>query len=324
MPTDIGLDPIILTRSIVIGYRTKGTRTKMRRTNTTETAKEPKEKTVEKPKAPDPYLLYLITGKWRGEIAGVAPARPTLPDHLARLLEDEEAKIRRAAAKAKPSQASPAPPTNGDAEEEVEAEVISQRKLWLEAALRDPALDDDAKEVITEALHECSPDEMLVRTAMRATTTFPKNNAGNFIVPINWFFGGLKAALTADGMYEDAAQRLVKRCVSFLPAGIDLGVKEPDRVHNANVTLGRVGPGEPQSSIKRFHIVTPRNSEFKILLKVLDSSAARPLTDNIERTVRIIGEAGLGGGRPQFGNFDVLNVKQIKPDELAAILPTLG
>lgn len=290
------------------------------------TVAEKKEKTVDAPKPPDPYLLYVITGKWRGEIAGVAPARPTLPDHLARILEDEEAKLRREAARMKPSQASPAPAaTNGEeTDTEVEKHVISQRKQWLERALKDPALDDDAKKVLEEALHQCTPDELLVRTTMRATTTFPRNGTGNFIVPANWFYGGLKAALIADGMFEDAAQRLVKRCVSILPTGIDMGTDKPDRVHNANVTLGRVGPGEAQSSIKRFHVVRPRIGVFKILLKVLDSPAARQLTDNIERTVRIVGEAGLGGGRPQFGNFDILDVKQIKPEDMEKSLSQLG
>ena len=272
-------------------------------------------KEAEAPKAKDPYLYFLVCGKWRGEIAGVTPARPTMPDHIARLIEEEEAKARKVEARKKPSE------TAGNGGEEgvptvPTEEMLSQRRQWLNRALEDPSLDDEAKDVLREALRELSPDEMAVRTVMRATNTFPKDEeTGHFVVPATWFFGGLKAALIADGMFEDAAQRLVKRCVSIYPKTLDLGTSKPDRIYNANVTLGRTGPGEAQASIKRFHLVKPRKQDFEIIVKVLDSPNAKRLTDNVERTLTIVGEAGLGGGRPQFGNFDLVDCKPISPEE---------
>lgn len=279
----------------------------------------------------DPYIYFQLVGKWTSMVGGVAPSISTTETHLAKMVGDEEVRLRREALRKRPSEtraqaaaADEEPETNGNGlPEAVEAEVKSERRKWLDEALTDPRLDADARTVIENALKELSPAEMLVRQLLKMTNTFPtgdaeNNGKGNFFIPKAWFYGGLKAAVQADGLYpfEDAAQRLAKRCVVIYPDHIDLGVNEPDNVHTANVTLGRVGPGEAQASIKRFHMVRPRNPQFTLVIGVLDSPSAAPFINNLERVFTIIGNNGLGGGRPSYGQFEVVECSRFpKNDE---------
>ncbi|MFY9484014.1 MAG: hypothetical protein WAP74_00110 [Patescibacteria group bacterium] len=280
----------------------------------------------------DPYIYFKFVGRWTGMVGGVSPSISTTETHLAKMVEDEEKRLRREAVSRRPSQAREAEPVatevvsaelstevNGsELAEVVEAEIKSERRKWLEEALKDTRLDADARTVIQNALKELNPAEKIVRQMLKMTNTFPKNGGTNFFIPKAWFYGGLKAAVQADGLYpyEDAAQRLAKRCVVIYPDRIDLGVKEPDNVHTANVTLGRVGPGEAQSSIKRFHMVRPRQEQFILVIAVVDAVSAAALIANMQRVFTIIGNNGLGGGRPSYGQFEVVECRRLpKNDE---------
>lgn len=271
---------------------------------------------VEVSKPIDPYLHYEVRGTWRGLILGVSPARPTMPDHLAKVIADEETRLRREERKKRPPEAGPSPessvtPGTGEGEngEEVTQEILSQRRQWAEQALQDPLLDDDAKKMIEEALKELAVPDVIVRTVMRATNTFPRSEeTGNFVVPNAWFYGGLKKALEHDGLYRDQAREIV-RCVNIEPAMLDLGTDKPDTILNANVPLPGVRPGEAQATIKRFHAIDPvihGRGEFVLTVNVLNSNFTKPLNGFMERIWRIVGSSGLGGGRPIYGTFDLL------------------
>ena len=301
--------------------------------------REKKEKVEAKPKPIDPYLYYKIVGEWNGAILGVSPARPTMPDHLAKLVRDEEERLARELRKQRPSEARAAKPAaaeapekkeegSGEVEEEVQQEVKSQRRQWLETALHDPALDKFAKAVIKEALRDLDVPSMINRTIMRATSTFPRNGTGDFIVPAAWFYGALKAAVRRDlGKYREQAQEIVRGCVSVYPDHLDLRTKEPDAVEDANVPLPSSRPGEAQSTIKRFHAVYPRRHGvelFTIVVKVLDSPFAKEFSDNIQRIFTVVGNSGLGGGRPNFGTFDLVECAQLKGDEARGLMTELA
>ncbi|MBI3261361.1 hypothetical protein HYZ64_03270 [Candidatus Berkelbacteria bacterium] len=299
-----------------------------------------KEKVVKAPKPGkevvvrpvDPYIYFVVGGRWKGMVGGVSPSISTTETHLAKMVEDEEKRIRRDSARTRPSQAREAESVATEAvsaeastevngselAEAVEEAVKSERRKWLEEALQDTRLDAYAKTVIENALKELNPAEKLVRQMLKMTNTFPMNGGTNFFIPKAWLYGGLKAAVQADGLYpyEDAAQRLAKRCVVIHPDRIDLGVGQPDNVHTANVTLGRVGPGEAQASIKRFHMVRPRDNHFTLVIAVLDSPFAAPLVANMQRVFTVIGNNGLGGGRPSYGQFEVVECRRLpKNDE---------
>lgn len=271
-------------------------------------------------KSVDPYRRYEMVCRWNGAILGVVPRRSTQVDHIAKLLDDEMTKLAREERRRRPSQATVPPSGNGHeaeaGEDEAVAKVMTQRQQYLEEALRDPALDDDAKAVITEALRDLTPAETLVKAVMRMTNTFPVGRCGNFIVPAKWFYGGLKLAVRHDlNVYPDHARELVRGCVSLEPEDIDLGTAKPDSVVEANVPLPSTRPGEAQATIKRFHLVDPEKhgkKEFRITVKVLDSPYAAEVDKNIQRLFMIVGSCGLGGDRPNYGTFEVLSCTQIK------------
>lgn len=269
---------------------------------------------VEVSKPVDPYLHYEVQGAWRGLILGVSPARPTMPDHLAKVIMDEETRLRREERKKRPPETAASPETSaagaseGENEEEITPEILSQRRQWAKQALQDPLLDDNAKQMIEEALKELSVPDVIVRTVMRATNTFPRSEAGNLVVPNSWFYGGLKKALEHDGLYRDQAREIV-RCVNIEPSTLDLGTDGPDTIVDANIPLPGGRPGEAQATIKRFHAVNPAKhgrDEFFLTVNVLNSNFTRPLNGFMERIWRIVGSSGLGGGRPIYGTFDLL------------------
>ncbi len=283
------------------------------------------EKTVKKEKAPVvpkavvPFRYYRVNCQWLGMVGGVAPIIPTLPGHIRRVLENEEARLAKEGRKKKPSEReAETDSTNGD--ESSLVLVTSDRRRQLEKALSDPRLDNDAKQVIRLAFAEQSPEEVAVEAVLRATNGFPRLTNGNLCVPGSWARGGLKAALIADGMFREQAQDLMKRGVSVHPRAVDLGKSGPDSIHDANVTLGRVGPGEAQSSIKRFQLVDPAPKDFTLIVQVLDSNAFVALLQNMQRLMTIVGEAGLGGGRPAFGRFQVIQCEEVKPEEAKALI----
>lgn len=280
------------------------------------------------PKAADPYLYFHIVCRWRGGILGVVPRRSTLVDHTTKLLEDEETKIARAERQRRPSQATRQPQAsaestqgqNGTAEtqeEEIPTVTLTQRQQWLEEALDDPALDDDAKALIREALEERSPGQRIAKAILRMTNTFPvSRKTGRYIVPSRWFYGALKGAVRRDlNVYEDKARELVRGCISISPEEIDLGTSKPDRVIEANVPLPATRPGEAQATIKRFMYVDPIAhgcEEFSIVVKVLDSAFAKEVADNVGRIFAVVGNSGLGGDRPNYGTFDVVSCEKLK------------
>ena len=267
----------------------------------------------------DPYRHYELVCRWRGPILGVVPRRSTQVDHIAKLLEDEMAKLARETRRRRPSQATVPPSGNGSESEGEEAEsavALTQRQQYLEEALRDPNLDDDAKQVITEALRELTPAETITKAVLRMTNTFPVGRSGNFVVPAKWFYGGLKLAVRHDlNVYPDQARELVRGCVSLETEEIDLGIAKPDRTVEANVPLPSSRPGEAQATIKRFHLVDPEKHgtrEFRIAVKVLDSSFAAEVDKNIQRLFMVVGSCGLGGDRPNYGTFDVVSCTQVE------------
>lgn len=297
----------------------------------------------------DPFLYYVVKCRWRDAdthpILGVTPARKTLPDHIAKTLENEEKRLLKEKSRQRPSvlqaqqtatEVLTAPSGKETiqetvaeemADEERNALVVTQRRQWLEDALSDNGLDPDARQTLQEALREFSIPDYLRRLVMRPTNTFPRNKAGNFVVPSIWFQGGVKGALTRDGIWLGAAQELTKGCIFIYPEEIDLGTSEPDMVKEANVPL----PGSPsggESTIKRFHGVIPGlhgKAEFSLLTKVLDSAYVRKhlelepndpaVGDRIHRIFILVGTAGIGGGRPHFGNFKVESFTKLSSEE---------
>ena len=298
-------------------------------------AKQPKEVVV---KSTDPYLYFKVVGRWTRPILGVSPARPTMPDHLAKMLEDEEAKIARAARRLRASEAICAdlslPPeanTEGaetEAEERIALTVASQRRIWLEKALEDSALDEDAKRVIREALRELSVPEKLNRALMRATNTFPRSRNGtrNFIVPAGWFYGALKVALVMDlNLYREQTQEIV-RSITIIPDELDLGTAMEDAVKEANVPLPHVRPGEAQATIKRFHMIEPAKhgrEMFTIVVRVLDAAKLQEFAKNARRIFTVVGSGGLGGDRQNYGKFETLECEQLEPKEAHDLIAEL-
>ena len=53
----------------------------------------------------------------------------------------------------------------------------------------------------------------------------------------------------------------------------------------------------------------------------LDSPVADPLVKNIRRIFEIVGQAGVGGGRPFFGTFDVTGCQRISKEEKELLYP---
>lgn len=208
--------------------------------------------------------------------------------------------------------------------------MLAQRERWKKTTLDDESLDPHTRAIIVEALRPLESEEKLKIAALRATNTFPRVNpddaTSNFVVPTNWFLGGVKAALTADGVFEGQARNLVQRCLSIYPYpnAIDLGTNEPDQTYEANVPLDRGGPNEAQATIKWFHLVRPRDKEFTLLLKILDSPYAKPLTDNLQRTLTVVGTNGAGGCRGLFGTFRIKEVKPLKPEKEEEYLTLLA
>ena len=300
------------------------------------------------PKLGDPYLYFRIIGRWRKPILGVSPARPTLPDHLAKLLQDEEERLVRKARKQPLTAVTPAreisPLQNGEnaTEQEGEQGIGSQRRTWLEEALKDEHLDANARDVIKEVLKELSPAEKVVRALMRATNTFPRSRkTGNFIIPATWFYGALKAALRHDfNVYREQAQEVAKGCIIINPDELDLNTKEPDDVVEANIPLPSWRPGEAQATIKRFHLVEPVNhgkGEFTLVVSVMNSpyvmgvfridpskgDAIQQLHQAMQRTFTVIGNGGLGASRLIYGKFDLHECAYLKPEEAYTLITQL-
>lgn len=269
----------------------------------------------------DPFHYFRVRCKWSGMVGGSQPLRPTLPDHLTHILEDEMVKARRAAAKTRPSEEQP-PVENGE-----ETDNKSPRDQWLKDALDDPLLDDEARVMIREVLQEDSPGELIARTIGRATTTFPVDpQTKEFCVPWGWWTGAMKAALeSALGLFPDQAQKLVKRCVSVYPRELPLGTSKPDQIKEMNVQLSGMGPQQPRASIKRIQLVTPRSKEFTVVVQVLDSPFAKQLILEMPRVWQTIGRSlGVGGGRPQYGTFEVLECVKVEGDDARALLQQVG
>mgnify|MGYP001619948830 CR=1 FL=1 len=290
---------------------------------------------VEKPI--DPFLYIAVQCRWREAntrpLLGVKAFRPTLPDHIARKLEEIEKQLLKELNRQRPSvlqaqaiqyaqSKEDAAPEDADGVETVSSEetqkiIVTQRRQWLEQALSDNGLDADARQILCDALSEPSVPESLRRMVGRSTNTFPRNQFGNFVVPSVWFQGGIKAALESDGLWKATAQQLTKKCIFVYPAELDLGTKAPDITKEVNMPLPDSRSGG-ESAIKLSHGVIPGRHgkvEFTLLIKVVDSAYVRrtlelkpkdpKIADRIYRILILVGEAGIGGGRPDFGKFDV-------------------
>lgn len=279
----------------------------------------------------DPFHYYKVQCRWKDLIGGTTALRPTLPDHMARVLADREEEIRRQVRRTRASQrqvTSREPSAEqvqgmdqnangGEAEEQqVTEQILTDREKWLQDALADPLLDEDARRILQEVLGPApNPGRQLAMVIGRSTTTFPKDRMGQFYVPASWFMGALQSALEDyHGLYREQAQRLKKRMVSVHPERHYLGVDKPDSVREINVQLEGVRPGQAQASIKRIHMVDPRQKEFTLVVKVVDSprEEAIRLMREIRGVFTVMGEAdGVGGGRPYYGKFEVADAQEI-------------
>lgn len=295
----------------------------------------------------DPFLYYVIKCRWRNAdthpILGVAPARRTLPDHIAKLIEDEEKRLQKEIGRQRPSvlqaqqiEVLAAPGNAEDAgeqqvvaeeEEEKSALIITRRQQWLREALSDNGLDADARSVIQEALRVLSVPEKIRRAIMRPTNTLYRTKGGNLAAPSVWFQGGMEDALKRDGIWEGTARELKKGCIFIYPEEVDLGASEPDIVKEAHIALPD-SPSGGDSTIKRFYGVIPGRhgkAAFSLLVKVVDSAYVRrnlelkpkdpAIDDRIHRIFIIVGEAAVGGGRPNFGKFDVEGLSKLSSEE---------
>lgn len=261
------------------------------------------------------FVYFKVVGEWQGPVAGSQPLRPTLPDHLARVLEQELTKVRKRQSK-QPAAAGIA------AAEEVEngqpVLVLTEMEQYLREALEDPLLDDAARQVLQEVLQPVSPGKMLARTIGRSTTTFPRSKSGAFYVPDIWWMGAMKVALrNFRNMFPDQAREVVKRCFSVYPKELDLGTKEPSQIIEVNVQLDTVSSQQAKASIKRVHLVVPTENQFVLVVKVLNGAlpAIKDLINNMESLWRAMGEAGVGGLRPQYGRFAVVSCSRITEAE---------
>lgn len=269
--------------------------------------KQPEEATAqtEEKSISTPFLYFLVQGRWQNSLGGSSPLRSPIVDHLIRLLEEEEERIRREQARRRPR-------------EQSEEEAPATRIEWLNDALKDPSLDKDAQAIISEVLKEVSsPGQMLARTIGRATTTFPKKGEV-FCVPWSWWMGAMKAALEAlEGMRREQAVRIVKSTVSVYPTMLSLGTGVPDEVREINVQLNPTSPQQARASIKRMHLVKPKQRDFTLVVKLLNSpSLNRVVPQKMGEIFRAIGESmGVGGGRPEFGKFQVIKVQELEAKE---------
>lgn len=141
--------------------------------------------------------------------------------------------------------------------------------------LKNPRVDQDTKRVLSEALRDKTPAEVMEQARMQALNVFPHNAAGELVVPGKWFQGGMKEALQADNnMYRDAAQTVGKGLIIIRTRDIDLGTDKPDEIVTENIPLPSVRPGEAQATIKCFEKVDPRahgKNEFTLIIMVDDS-----------------------------------------------------
>ncbi len=270
------------------------------------------------PKAPQELFIYFkVVGEWQGPIAGSQPLRPTLPDHLSRILEQEEAKAKKQGAK------TPAVVETAETESGNGAVSEYSRESYLIEALEDPILDDAARQLIREVLQPVSPGQMLARTIGRSTTTFPRLASGVFYIPDIWWSGAMKVALrNFRNMYPDQAREVVKRCFSVYPKELPLGVNTPTEIREVNVQLDTATPQQAKASIKRVHLVTPVDKQFALVAKVLNGAlpAIKDLMENMCSLWQAMGEAGVGGLRPQCGRFKVLKCERISAAEVAELL----
>ena len=128
----------------------------------------------------------------------------------------------------------------------------------------------------------------------------------------------MKAALEAlEGMRREQAVRIVKSTVSVYPTMLSLGTGVPDEVREINVQLNPTSPQQARASIKRMHLVKPKQREFTLVVKLLNSpSLNRVVPQKMGEIFRAIGESmGVGGGRPEFGKFQVIKVQELEAKE---------
>lgn len=129
--------------------------------------------------------------------------------------------------------------------------------------------------MLSEALRDKTPAEIMEQARLQALNVFVRNAAGNLVVPGKWFQGGMKEALQADNnMYRDAAQTVAKGLIIIRTSEIDLGTDKPDEIVTENIPLPSVRPEEAQATIKCFEKVDPRahgKNEFTLIIMVDDS-----------------------------------------------------
>lgn len=294
----------------------------------------------------DPFLHYELKCRWTEAIGGTRPAGLTIIDHLSRAVQEEVEQAIRAMRGQRPSQIAAQVmairDTQNGEEEEGEDEVISKaaglKEQMLKQALQHPNLDPDLRYVLEEAFRELLPGEKISRALQRATNTFPRNEAGNLVVPNVWFMGGMKAALQRDNnMYANQAQNIAKGCIIIRTPWVDLGTTEPDEIENPNIPLPSARIGEAQATTKLFKIVDPRKHGkelFTLEIMVNDSpyvlrmfnlpnpkedAHTQPVAEQlrlvVQRLFTVVGICGVGANRPNRGTFEVLACTQIKKGE---------
>ncbi|MFY9462585.1 MAG: hypothetical protein WAP52_00155 [Candidatus Sungiibacteriota bacterium] len=293
-----------------------------------------------------PWLCYRVDCRWITPILGTRPATDTMVSHLARIGDDLVDRLAREARRQLPSdimarESVSGAPQNGDARQDADAaeQFFTQRREILEEILKNNRVDPDTKRVLSEALRDKTPAEIMEQARLQALNVFPRNAAGRLIVPGKWFQGGMKEALQRDNnMYRDAAQTVGKGLIIIRTSEIDLGTDKPDEVVTENIPLPSVRPGEAQATIKCFEVVDPRKhgkEEFQLMIMVDDSPTvlrmfnlpnpkedpnAKPLSEQSEAVVHrlfsVVGMCGVGGNRPINGKFEVTACRQVTREEV--------
>lgn len=279
--------------------------------------------------ARETFLHYLVDCRWGKEegqiigIAGVAPGRTTLGDHMRRQAEDKVKQIAREEARKRPSEKTEISGEEEAANKETDT-TLTLMEQWRKQLLNDPTLDPYARQMIDEALRSLTPAEELKRLVERATNTFHHLANGNVGIENTWFYGAAKAAVRVVlGYYDNQVQMVVKQAVlRIYPRVLDLGVKEFVQAREANVTLGQVRPGEAQASIKRFMIAKPRQDNFTLLVKVSNGKhpICKEINDNLLEILEHMGEAAVGGSRPTYGTFNVDKVSRVSKETAQVFL----
>ncbi len=276
------------------------------------------------------FLYFKVKCEWISPILGVAPMGSTLEEHVTHLLEEEEDRIRGILARRRASERVPPQAVVGNSKnesldvetDETEVEVLRElsttREQLRRRTIQDPRMDKYTKETIERVVKEIDEAERIIRKVLRATNTFYRHPNGNLACRAQWL-GGCKKSTLRDffGYYPDQTNRIA-RCITIYPPFVDLGTREPDGVHDANIPLQGGGRGEAQATIKRFHLVDPRlhgSAEFFLIFKILNSALTGTFVEYFPQALEAMGGIGVGGSRPDYGLFEPLEWERLSQDE---------